>query len=58
MASVILYDNTNTGAGKILEEITLSGGESSSDFYPRPGRQVLNGIYAVVTGQVEGSVFQ
>lgn len=44
--------------GPILEEITLTAGQSTSDHYPRPGRSVRNLIHAVITGAVTGSVFQ
>lgn len=56
-ALVILYDN-DSASGDILEIISLNANESSGDNYPRPGRQVLKGIYAEITGSVEGSVFQ
>lgn len=56
-ATVVLYDNTNAASGPILEEIALNPGESRSENYPRPGRIAYNGIYAAITGAVEGSVF-
>lgn len=57
-AKIILYDNATTASGAILEVITLSAGQSASDNYLSPGRLVLNGIYAQITGAVQGSVFQ
>jgi hypothetical protein len=57
---VVLYDNASAASGPILETVSLVGGESTSDFYQRPGRQVRNGIFAAISGSgsVSGSVFQ
>lgn len=58
-ATILLYDDTVAGAGGVLlEAITLNGGATASDEYPSPGRQVLYGIYAQITGSVEGTIFQ
>jgi hypothetical protein len=60
-ASVVLYDSaTGTGLGtaSVLEEIALPAGMGKSDNYARPGRAVQNGIWAVITGSVQGAIFQ
>ena len=57
-AHVILYDNASAASGPILEEIGLVANATSTANYLRPGRYVGNGIYAAVTGAIEGSVFQ
>lgn len=58
--TIVLFDNATAASGPILEEINLGAGQSSGDNYPRPGRKVLNGIFASIsgTGAVQGSVFQ
>lgn len=58
-AKVVLYDNASAASGPILEEVSLSAGASFDQNYPPPGdRFVGNGLYAQVTGAIEGSVFQ
>jgi hypothetical protein len=58
-ATVAIYDSeTGTNLGAPLEEISLAAGASLSKNYPRPGRRVSNGLWAVVSGTVTGSVFQ
>jgi hypothetical protein len=57
-AHITLYDNASAASGAILEEISLTGGGEQNANYPPPGRYVGNGIYAAITGAVEGSVFQ
>ena len=58
--NVTLYDNASAASGVILDVIRLAAGQSSGDYYPRPGREVVNGIYASVsgTGTLAGSVWQ
>lgn len=57
-ARITLYDNASAASGPILEEITLTAGGSSEANYQAPGRWVGNGIYAQITGAIEGSIFQ
>lgn len=58
-ARVILYDSNGApGAGApILEEINLAAGADEKQNYQRPGRLFQNGIYAAITGAIEGAVF-
>jgi hypothetical protein len=57
-AHVVLFDNASAASGAILDEIGLAAGQSLTANYPRPGRKVVHGIFASITGAVEGSVFQ
>lgn len=57
-AKIVLYDNASAGSGVILDEIALASGGASEVLNERPGKQVVNGIYAVITGAVQGSVSQ
>lgn len=57
-ATIVLYDSTSAASGPIVEEIRLAAGAVARMALPRPGRQVKHGLYAVITGAVEGSVFQ
>lgn len=59
-AYVILYDNASAASGEILDEIQLAQ-SASADSPPvkrGQGKQVVNGIYAAITGAVQGSVLQ
>lgn len=57
-AQVILYDNASAASGPILQEIKLASGVELDNQQERPGKQVVNGIYAAITGAVQGSVLQ
>lgn len=57
-AKVVLYDNASAASGNILDEISVASGASADWSVERPGRQVVHGIYASITGVVQGSVFQ
>lgn len=55
-AVVRIYDNASAASGTVLEEISLTGGESAREFYPG-GVWATNGIYVdVVSGAAAGSV--
>ncbi|HEY2086427.1 MAG TPA: hypothetical protein VGH54_10445 [Mycobacterium sp.] len=54
-AVVQLFDNT-AGSGTLLDTIQLpQGTDDRGDF--SDGARFVNGIFAVITGTVEGSVF-
>ena len=55
-ATIVLYDSASSGTGLILDEISLVAGESARELYPLGGVDADNGIYAVVTGSVAGSI--
>lgn len=55
-ATVVVRDGSASGA--ILDTIDLAAAGSITAHYPRPGRQVLIGLYCVVTGAPSGSLFQ
>jgi hypothetical protein len=56
-ASIVVYDG-HDATGPILESITLNGGESDREHYPRPGRMIASGrLYCVITGAIKGSLF-
>lgn len=58
--TVILYDNVSAGSGLVLDAIVIpsTGGAVSTNF-PRPGREVVNGIFASISGgSPTGTVFQ
>jgi hypothetical protein len=57
-AKVVLYDNASAASGDILDEISLASGAVGELALDRPGRQVVFGIYAVITGAISGAVFQ
>jgi hypothetical protein len=57
-AHIVLFDNTSAASGAILDEIGLAANQSLTANYARPGRKVVHGIFASITGAVEGSVFQ
>ncbi len=58
--TVVLYDNATTNSGIVLDAIVIpSTGGAQSTNYPRPARQVVNGIYASISGGTPtGTVFQ
>lgn len=57
-ATLIIYDNDSASSGTILETVSLTAGESRSEFY-ETGKQVKNGLRIDVggTGTIQGSVF-
>lgn len=61
VASVQLWDSTSAGSGLLLDTVALtasgSAQSSQTQHYGKPGRWRQNGIFAVITGTVEGSVF-
>lgn len=58
VAKVILYDNASAASGEIVEEIAIASGAVAETQFNRPGRQVVFGLYASITGAIQGSVFQ
>ncbi|GAA4100909.1 hypothetical protein [Nonomuraea soli] len=54
-ATIRLFDHASAASGVLLETIALAQGESLSLAYPA-GVWAENGIYADITGSVEGSV--
>ncbi|MDO8391057.1 MAG: hypothetical protein Q7V57_11255 [Actinomycetota bacterium] len=55
-ATVKLYDNASAASGKLLGTFGLAALGSIDTEYVN-GRQITNGVYAVITGTVEGSIF-
>lgn len=55
-ASLVLRDGV-TAAGNLLVPINLDAGESTRDWLPHLGIAVERGVFAAITGSVEGSVF-
>lgn len=55
-ATIVLYDNASAASGTILGTYSLVAGESRSEEFII-GRAASNGIYAAITGTVQGSVF-
>ena len=53
-ATIVIYDATSA-TGTILDTIQLAQGESAREFYPG-GIICENGIHAVVTGTIQGSI--
>jgi len=61
VAKIVLYDNLTAATGNIVDEIELAAGASTPEggiSHRGDGRQVVNGLWAVITGAVQGSVFQ
>ena len=54
-ASLVLYDNTSA-TGTIIETVALAAGESVSIWLQDEGIPFTNGVYADITGAVQGSV--
>lgn len=55
-AVVRIFDNASAASGTVLDEITLSAGESAREWY-ESGIWAANGVYVdVVSGSVTGSV--
>lgn len=54
-ATVRIYDNASAGSGTLVATIALAANGSDN----RPGFNVYaaNGLFAVITGTVEGSLF-
>ena len=55
-ATVRLFDNASAGSGTLLGAYNLAALGTVDLDYPR-GRQFVNGVFAVITGTVEGSIF-
>lgn len=55
-AVVRIFDNATVAAGTVLDEISLTAGESAREYYPLGGVKAANGIYVQVAGAVTGSV--
>lgn len=58
--TVVLYDNASAGSGNILAEIEVLAGKQTDEMVGRPGKQVVNGIYAVISGggTLQGAIYQ
>jgi hypothetical protein len=58
--TVVLYDNASAASGTILDEIVLAANGVSQVLNERPGKQVVHGIYAAISGSgtLQGAVYQ
>lgn len=54
-ASIVLYDNT-AASGTIIETVALAAGESVRIWFDDEGIPFTNGVYADVTGTIQGSI--
>lgn len=56
-AVIRIWDNASAASGTILDVISLTSGQSISDYLPNGGVRAYNGIYVEkVSGAFEGSV--
>lgn len=57
-ATIILYDNKTAASGTILKEISIAQGTAVALLGTRgQGVQINNGVYASITGAIQGDVY-
>ena len=56
-ATIVLYDNKTAASGTILDEIAIPEGTAVGICRNRgTGRAVQNGVWAVITGAIQGNI--